>query len=300
MQVTTHSRTNGFDLIATLRKTPISWAILIVATALLAVFALDRATGAAPVQHLFYLAIIFAGLRFGFRGGVSTALVSTALYHVANPHLLTFRYGEEDLVQIVLFMAVGLIAARLALDSHRMHQLAMTDDLTGLHNLRSFEIGLARTVRAMHDAQASLALMVLDVDRLKSLNDQYGHLAGADAVRTVGHLIADWLPPDAIACRYGGDEFVVAVPRCSRGQAIGFADDLRGLVNGSACVLAGLPFPAGSLSISLGIACSEPDGEPRVSHSLTGDRLAGEALFRAADLALYRAKMSGRNSTCAA
>ena len=74
---------------------------------LLLVFALDRATGATPVQHLYYLPIIFAGLRFGMPGGFVSAVSAIVLYHVANPHLLTFRYEESDLVQIVLFLAVG-------------------------------------------------------------------------------------------------------------------------------------------------------------------------------------------------
>jgi len=76
---------------------------------LLLVFGLDRATDVTPVQHLYYLPIIFAGVRFGMPGGIGAALVAIALYHAANPHLLTFKYEESDLVQIVLFLATGPI-----------------------------------------------------------------------------------------------------------------------------------------------------------------------------------------------
>ena len=132
----------------------------------------------------------------------------------------------------------------------------MTDDLTGLHNLRSFEARLATLVRVSRATQAPLALLVLDVDRLKSLNDQYGHLTGAEAVRTVGRIIGQRLPPDAVACRYGGDEFVIAIPRCTPFLVHRVADDLCRAVHDTAPVLAGRPFAAGTLSISVGGACA--------------------------------------------
>ena len=85
--------------------------------AFLLTFTLDRATGSTPVQHLYYLPIILAGLRFGMPGGIMAALSAIVLYHAANPHLLTFRYEESDLVQIVLFLAVGVMTAKLTLDA---------------------------------------------------------------------------------------------------------------------------------------------------------------------------------------
>jgi diguanylate cyclase (GGDEF)-like protein len=212
-------------------------------------------------------------------GGVIAALSAIVLYHVANPHLLTFRYGES---------------------ANRLHLLAMTDDLTGLHNLRSFEVQLATMVRASRETQTPLALLVLDVDRLKSLNDRYGHLTGAEAVRSVGHIIGRQIPPDAVACRYGGDEFAIAVPRCAPFVADQVADRLRSAVHGSAPALAGRRFPAGTLSISVGGACASFDRNAPSRAVLPGDAETGEALFRAADAALYRAKAGGRNQVCVA
>jgi diguanylate cyclase (GGDEF)-like protein len=265
---------------------------------LLLVFALDRATDVTPVQHLYYLPIIFAGVRFGMPGGISAALLAIALYHVANPHLLTFKYEESDLVQMVLFLATGVIGAKLAADADRLRRLAMTDDLTGLHNLRSFEARLAGMVRAAREARASIALLVLDVDRLKSLNDQYGHLTGAEAVRTVGHVIGERLPRDAIACRYGGDEFVIAILRCTPSIVHQVADGLCRAVRANAPVLAGRPFAAGTLTISVGGTCASfGRGDPTPAMSRR-DLETGEALFRAADAALYRAKARGRNQVC--
>jgi diguanylate cyclase (GGDEF)-like protein len=211
----------------------------LVAGCLLCVFALDHATGATPVQHLYYVPIVLAGISFGMSGGVTAALAAVTLYHLANPHLLTFRYEEPDLVQIALFLAVGVISARLAADRDRLRGLAMTDDLTGLHNLRSFEARLQQLVRTSRREQTPLSVLVLDVDRLKSLNDQHGHLTGAEAVRAIGHIITRELPPESVACRYGGDEFVIAIPRCTAFRMRRVADDLRRAVHDCAPCLPG-------------------------------------------------------------
>ena len=134
---------------------------------------------------------------------------------------------------------------------------------------------------------------MLDVDRLKSLNDQHGHLAGADAVRTVGHIMADCLPPEAFACRYGGDEFVIALPRADASRARRIAADLCDAVNACAPMLAGAGLSSGTLSISVGIACGSA-GRLDARDRRAADA-AGEELFRAADAALYASKRAGRN-----
>jgi diguanylate cyclase (GGDEF)-like protein len=285
----TNTRSKGRKDASPVRLLSPAWSIAVLIAGLLLVFELDRTTGSSPVQHLYYLPIIYAGVTFGMRGGLAASLVAILSYHQANPHLSGFRYEESDLVQVVLFIAVGIITAKLKGDARRLHALAMTDDLTGLHNLRSFEARLAAIIHASRDPGKPVSLLVLDLDRLKSLNDKYGHLAGAEAVRTVGHIVGASLPPSAVACRYGGDEFVIALPGCGQTQAKAIADELRRNVNDAAPILAGHAFPKGTLSISVGLACSVVD-----SGAITVDE-SGEALFRAADAALYLAKESGRN-----
>jgi diguanylate cyclase (GGDEF)-like protein len=293
MQLTRHEASADPDVVLKRPMPPaLAWGIVI--GGLTVIFAVDRATALAPVQHLYYLPIIFAGIRFSYRGGASAAAAAILLYHVANPRVMTFPSEESDLVQIALFIAVGLTSAKLANDSRRLHRLAITDDLTGLHNLRSFEAHLRTLMRDAAYHALPITLLVLDLDRLKSLNDTHGHLAGAEAVRTVGRVLAEGSPNGAVACRYGGDEFVVALPDCDEARARAIADDLRGAVNGCAPVLAGVPFPAGTLSISVGIACRSFEGR-RLSRAAALDDAAGEELFRAADAALYAAKAGGRN-----
>jgi diguanylate cyclase (GGDEF)-like protein len=286
--------TSDHSLAFSTRRSP-AWTAALTIGALLLVFCLDRATGSAPVQHLYYLPIILAASGFGMRGGIMAAVAAIALYHVANPHLLTFRYEESDVVQIALFVAVGVITAKLRLDFDRLRQLAVTDDLTGLQNLRGFQWRLTTLLRASRETSQPLAMIALDVDRLKSLNDRYGHMTGADAVRTVGYIIGQRLPADAIACRYGGDEFAIAVPRCTPLLARLVADDLRRAVHGTAPVLAGREFAAGTLSISVGASCLSLDRDAGPQPGIARDVEDGKMLFHQADEALYRAKADGRN-----
>jgi diguanylate cyclase (GGDEF)-like protein len=272
---------------------PRAWVAGLVAVLLLLTFLLDRNTDAAPVQHLYYLPIIIAASRLRWVGGVITSVIAILLYHLANSALLTFAYRETDLVQIALFIAVGVVTARLTENARRLHVLAMTDDLTGLHNLRSFESRLIAMIHAARDSGAGVWMLVFDLDRLKSLNDTYGHLTGAQAVRHVGQLAGARLPADAVACRYGGDEFVVCLPDRTDADVRAIAQTLCTAVSDSAPVLAGKAFPRGTLSISVGVARGSWAGAEEVD-GLT-DARAGEALFRAADAALYAAKARGRN-----
>lgn len=271
------------------------WGSVGVTAAMLLVFVLDRATDSAPVQHLYYLPIIVAARQLGLPGGLVSAVAAIVLYHVANPHLWDFRDVEADLVQSALFLVIGLVTAKVTHDAKQLHRLAMTDDLTGLHNLRSFERHLARLVRDSRASGTSLALLVLDLDRLKSLNDRYGHLTGAEAVRLIGRVIGECLPPGAIGCRYGGDEFVIALAGHPDVVVRRVAEDLCERVRATAPVLAGRSFASGTLSISVGvawIACVDGGVESGADRSQAD---AGERLFRAADAALYRAKAQGRN-----
>ena len=194
---------------------------------------------------------------------------------------------------MALFIAVGLVTARLAQNAQRLRALATTDDLTGLHNLRSFEAHLAPMVRTARIAATPVSLLVLDVDRLKSLNDRYGHLAGSDAVREVGRIIAETVPPRRFPVA------TVAMNSSSPCRAATRRKRMR------------LPAPSAIASTRARRLLPESRFPPALSRSASawhpatcfgvvrrtraGDDEAGEALFLAADTALYAAKRNGRN-----
>lgn len=269
-------------------------ALLLVVLVLLAlIFKLDQSTGAAPIQHLYYLPIVIAGLWLPRHAGLIVGLAAVVLYHLANPVLLAARYRESDIVQIVLFFGVAVVTAKLADDRRQLHRLSVTDDLTGLYNLRGFEAMLLPSIRTASQTSVPVTLAVLDVDRLKSINDTHGHRAGADAVRSVGQVVAASLPQGAFACRFGGDEFVIALPGKDLRTARATAEALRASVHSAAPVLADVPFPSGTLSISVGLACRARFDD--ASPGPNADAEIVESLFHAADEALYVAKAAGRN-----
>lgn len=279
---------------ATLAKTAPAYRaeiLFLIIILLLGIAALDRLTGTIPVHHLYYVPIILAAIWFRQTGGLLTACFSVVFYHLANPGLL--QYGQRDLLQLAIFIGVGIVTAKLSADAARMRMLAHTDDLTGLHNLRSFEACYATLIRQASTDHTPLALLVLDLDHLKALNSQYGHLAGAQSIQTMGRIIAEQVPPHAVACRYGGDEFVIVIPQCNFDQAYALAHCLRTSVAQLAPVLAGHSLSAGILTTSIGVATMLPQ-------PLQEPLLVGEQLFQLADQALYQAKAEGRNRDCGA
>jgi diguanylate cyclase (GGDEF)-like protein len=255
----------------------------------------DARTGSAPFQHLYYIPIVVAAITVPPFGGVVAAVVAVVLYHVGNPRLLTFMYAEADVVQIALFLAIGIVTAKLAADTRRLRHMSETDDLTGLFNLRGFERRLGDAMALARRRDGPLTMLVLDVDRLKSLNDTYGHQTGADAVRLVGSVIAECLPDNAFGCRFGGDEFVIALPASSAEAGRQVATAIREAVSSKAPILGGKPFSERTISISVGVASFAHAGSA-ASNGVD----AGETLFHAADGALYAAKAAGRNQVSVA
>lgn len=116
---------------------------------------------------------------------------------------------DERLSSMGVCIAMGFTAMQMLLQ----HDLAFIDPLTGLYNRLYLTSHLHQAIREVErqDDPRRLAGILLDVDCFKQLNDTYGHLAGDDALRTLGTLLREALPPQAVATRFGGDEFVVVI-----------------------------------------------------------------------------------------
>ena len=236
-----------------------------------------------PAEQLYYVPIIFAAIRLGRVAALMTVVGAALGYHFAEVGVRGTPYQQTDVVQLVVFAAVALATLRITRDARRLRKLASTDDLTGLLNLRAFENAALAAIDAAKRDRACVAVLSLDLDRLKALNDSYGHLTGADAVKTVGRIIGERLPPGASACRFGGDEFFIVIPRCEAGCGVRVAADIDAAVAAAPSVLDEREFPPGTLSVSVGSACrgvplgADPD---RVFHELLRD----------ADVAMYEVK----------
>ncbi len=169
----------------------------------------------------------------------------------------------------------------------RLQDQAIRDSLTGLFNRRYLEETLQREIAQAYRSQHPLGIVMVDVDHFKDINDTYGHLAGDTALQALGQLLAANTRSSDIACRYGGEEFVLALPGATLETARERAEHLRLAVEALRVDYAGARL---SLTISAGVA----------AYPLHGER-ADEVLDRA-DQALYQAKSGGRNRcvVCAA
>jgi diguanylate cyclase (GGDEF)-like protein len=154
-------------------------------------------------------------------------------------------------------------------------QLADLDALTGLHNRRYFHETLGREVARAHRYDRQLALIVLDLDDFKAINDRIGHLAGDAVIAESAERVRDVVRSADVACRVGGDEFAVIMPE----STLADADQLYRRLQ--AAVSARPIGQAGRLSFSAGVAELKPEDDP------TG-------FFERADEALYRAKEHGK------
>jgi len=164
--------------------------------------------------------------------------------------------------------------------SEAVAQLLNNDDLTGLLLRRRFDAELALLLAQALSADTPLALLAMDLDGIKLINDQHGHLFGAYTIAESGKLIGKLIPPEGIACRFGGDEFVVALPHHTIEQAAEVAEKIRLAIAEHPFCYENVPLrPA----ISIGVA------------QFPLHASASDSLFRAADAALYAAKRNGKN-----
>ncbi|MDX2262930.1 MAG: diguanylate cyclase [Gemmatimonadales bacterium] len=158
---------------------------------------------------------------------------------------------------------------------------ASTDALTGLASYRTLQQRLAHEMERSKRSGDSFAVLFIDLDRLKELNDRYGHERGNTVLRSVSEEIGATIRATDLAARYGGDEFVVLLTRTDRAGALRVADALRERVEQAGRRLG---FLAGQITASIGVAEYDPAAP-------------GEGpLLEQADRALYLAKAAGRNT----
>ena len=170
-------------------------------------------------------------------------------------------------------------------DNHRLEALAQTDPLTQLVNRRALTVRLVTEMERVRRYNAPLALLLLDLDHFKLVNDTYGHLAGDDVLFGVATLLQRAVRTVDTVARYGGEEFVIVLPETGKQGALAFAERVREKLASHRFSIAGRDEI--HITGSIGVATYPAQGLESV-----------EDLFRAADAALYRAKGSGRNLVC--
>lgn len=207
---------------------------------------------------------------------------------------LILDQGMESLLPADIFLDLNLIAAAihvsasgafsLSLAYERsvagLRQLALRDALTGLYNRQSIE-ALTEIIGHRQD-RSQTALVLLDIDHFKSVNDIHGHVAGDEAIRHCADVLNRVFGQHEFIARIGGEEFVVLLPGRDADNAVLLAEDMRSTLEHTPLVFKGKTI---ALTASLGIATSlEPV-----------DATTFSQLLERADLCLYRAKLNGRN-----
>jgi diguanylate cyclase (GGDEF)-like protein len=210
-------------------------------------------------------------------------------------------YTERDLNLLEIFADYISISIQNVLDGRHAQEIAKRDNLTGLYNDRYLHIALSKSIAKCRREGTDLALLFLDLDFFKRVNDTHGHLAGSQVLREVGLLLRR-IAHDrtAIDARYGGDEFVIALPEADLERGIEMAEALRTeIVTTTFCSEPGEiqpdPIYLTGLTCSVGVASLmrhlDPDLTVEESKSM---------LLRLADAAMYVAKETGRNRTATA
>ena len=187
--------------------------------------------------------------------------------------------SKDEIGQLV--NAFNGMVEKLEKNEMALHELAIRDGLTGLYNHREFYRLLESELLRAHRFNHPVALLLLDIDHFKQVNDRHGHLAGDTVLRELGQRLPAQVRAIDHVCRYGGEEVAMILPEIERESAIQSAERIRAkiaaepfIVNGETEIV---------VTVSIGIAIYSDDGT------------TSEELVAATDAALYKAKEQGRN-----
>ncbi|HET7291669.1 MAG TPA: GGDEF domain-containing protein [Vicinamibacteria bacterium] len=196
------------------------------------------------------------------------------------------RTGEDARAVLRLVAEAGAKALRDAATYAQMRISADLDGLTGILNKREATRALSEQTLAAEGESEPLSVFLFDIDNFKHYNDANGHLAGDGLLRDLARLVKQHIRRDDVFGRFGGEEFLLVLPRTGQAQALAVADKVRAVIAAHPFPFAGAQ-PLGHLSVSGGVAEFPVDGQDSA------------ALLRAADHALYEAKAKGRDRVLA-
>lgn len=195
-------------------------------------------------------------------------------------------FSEDDLLVLKTLADFTAIAIENAMFLNKVQELTITDDLTKLYNSRFLHSRLDYEVERAKRFNYEISMIFLDLDYFKEVNDVHGHLAGSKLLKEVARLLASMLRTVDMACRYGGDEFIILMPGTSKKNAAVVAEKLRASIKEKAFLAEeGINI---RLTASFGVA------------SFPQDASSKEELIHKADHAMYDAKNRTRDAVAEA
>ncbi len=206
-------------------------------------------------------------------------------------------FDEKDRALLEIFAAYTSVSIQNLLDARRAGEAARSDDLTGLANDRFFHRRLAQDLEKADTTGGRVALLFMDLDNFKSVNDSHGHLAGSQVLKEVGYLIRRVVRvPGVTLARYGGDEFVIILPGYDVAAAHDVAEQIRQAMRRETFLRGTFSWASGRVEFRSPLTCSVgvavyPDHVPREGSS---DHRRNQ-LLRLSDQAMYAAKAEGKD-----
>ncbi|MFC1586011.1 GGDEF domain-containing protein [Fibrobacterota bacterium] len=186
------------------------------------------------------------------------------------------KITEEDLRIFSMFADQAALAIENCREYEKTLVQSQTDSLTALWNHGYFQWRLEEELASCSSNKVPLSLFLADLDYFKNFNDAFGHQQGDAALKLIAEALKACSRNTDIACRYGGEEFALIMPRLQMEEAFSTAENFRAAVER-------ISIAGASFSVSVGLSCFPKDAANK------------QALIHAADLALYRAKKDGRN-----
>jgi len=237
---------------------------------------------------LFALPVLWQCLFFGRRGAVSILLLVAAGEALALHALGRYGYPERWVDVMVSTTAIAVVVTALEGRNERLlatlSMEARVDPLTGLLNRRGFDERVAAELSPAARGSRPFALVILDIDHFKLVNDRWGHDVGDRVLCHVGRLLGEHARQGDILARFGGEEFVALLPDATVAAGAALAESLRERIEALDLSEVSGEIP---IRVSIGVAGVGPT------------HLDADALLAAADSAMYRAKREGRNRVCA-
>ncbi|KYZ75673.1 hypothetical protein AXX12_10695 [Anaerosporomusa subterranea] len=177
---------------------------------------------------------------------------------------------------LLLIGCLGYVLVKKEKLSREMKTYADTDLLTNLYNRRAFLLLANQLIKSAIRKNESVALMIIDIDHFKRINDRYGHGVGDGIIANLAQVMRVNMRQSDIACRYGGEEFVILLPDCDKTTAVQAAERLRLAVERATPDFI-------FYTVSIGVSAA------------TGKQIRLENVINQADMAMYKAKDMGRN-----
>ena len=247
---------------------------------LLTLATVDKISTGVPRLWLQSLPLMLAGMVLGSVGtGLAFQPASSMPVIIACLPMLLIH-------TIAVSLAANRLIARIREQNRQLDQLHRVDALTGLAGRRHWQQHAEGVLARHRDGGVPASLLMVDIDRFKDINDQYGHASGDDVLRLVAAILRRRLGEHDSGGRFGGDEFAIVLSGTGHEDALALADGMRQDVEGAT---ASLPHLSGlRCSVSIGVAAADVAfGDVR-------------QWLEAADAALYGAKHAGRNRVVAA